>query len=147
MIRTNPAQGNPARRIAVIQIPRAQTARLGYIRPAPPPVTAWTTISDEPPDSSANWISYILMGQARTRETTPGTLTYTPTSDTPAANVAPWNSWLSPNCPPNGAEADASAAAPATAAPAGAAGLNPFWVGVGIAASLAAFAYSLGKGR
>lgn len=40
------------------------------------------------------------MEQARTRETTPGTLTYTPASETPGMNVAPWNSWLSPNCPP-----------------------------------------------
>ncbi len=58
---------------------------------------AWTTISDATPDSSDNWLSYKMMEQARARSVTPGTLTYTPASTTPAPNVAPWNSWLTPN--------------------------------------------------
>lgn len=104
-------QGNPARRIAIIKMPRPQRARMGSIRAEPPPPIGWTTITDEAPDSSANWLSYVLMGQARTRENTPGTLTYTPASDTPGQNVAPWNNWLSPNCPPAAAAPDATAAA------------------------------------
>jgi hypothetical protein len=97
MIRTT-QQNNPTRRIAVIQIPRPQRARMGSIGPgSAAPVLAWTTIEDAAPDSSANWLSYKLMEQARARETTPGTLSYTPASDTPDPNVAPWNSWRSPD--------------------------------------------------
>ncbi len=99
MIRNNQLQGTPARRLALVQLARPQRARMGSIGPTPPPATAWTTIETETPDSSANWLSYVLTGQARTRQTTPGTLDYTPASATPGANVAPWNSWLTPNCP------------------------------------------------
>jgi hypothetical protein len=73
---------------------------MGSVGQPLPPVLAWSTISDEAPDSSANWLSYKLQEQARARETTPGTLTYTPANDTPSWNVAPWNSWISPNCDP-----------------------------------------------
>jgi hypothetical protein len=104
MIHTT-AKGTPKRRIAIIAMPRPQRARMGSIGAAPPPAISWTTLSDETPDSSANWMSYTLMQQATAREATPGTLTYTPANNTPAPNVAPWNSWLSPNCPP----ADAAA--------------------------------------
>lgn len=103
----------PKRRIAVIEIPRPQRARLGSIRNGDPsPIVAWTTLTDEAPESSANWMSLILTQQAQTRQTTPGTLVYTPASDTPQQNVAPWNSWLQPNCPP-GTAADATATDPA----------------------------------
>ena len=101
MIRTT-QPGNQKRRLAVIAIPRPQQARLGVIRtgwPARDTTEAWTTISDEEPDSSANWLSYQMTQQAAARQTTPGTLVYTPASSTPAENVAPWNSWISPNCP------------------------------------------------
>lgn len=85
------------------------------IRQAPPAAVAWTTISDEAPDSSANWLSYKLMEQATARDTTPGTLTYTPANNTPGMNVAPWNSWLSPNCPPAGYMPAPATADPGTA--------------------------------
>ena len=39
----------------------------------------------------------------------PGTLAYTPASSTPAAAVAPWNSWLQPNCAPGRFPAAAAA--------------------------------------
>lgn len=85
---------------------------IGNGQPARTSAIAWTTISDEPADSSANWMSSKLLEQARARETTPGTLNYTPASNTPAQNVAPWNSWLTPNCwPPPQA---GGGAAPAT---------------------------------
>lgn len=105
----NKLEGTPARRLAVIRLPRPQRARMGSIgngQPARDTTTAWTTIQDETPDSSANWMSYVLMEQARARETTPGSLTYTPASDHPAPNIAPWNNWLSPNCPAGQPAAD-----------------------------------------
>jgi len=95
-------EGQPKRRIAVIQVPRPQRARMGSIGSGYPAsggrAIAWTTISDATPDSSDNWMSLKLREQARARETTPGSLSYTPASDTPAPNVAPWNSWANPNC-------------------------------------------------
>ncbi len=96
--------GAPRRRLAVIATARPQRARLGIIRPGSAAnganlsgPEAWTTISDATPDSSDNWLSYKLMEQQRARSITPGTLTYTPASTTPEPNVAPWNSWLTPN--------------------------------------------------
>ena len=118
MIRTTPA--SQKRRIAVIAVPRPQRARLGLISDGwpTPPGTPWTTISLELPDSSANWIGYKLTEQAIARQTTPGTLSYTPASSTPAPNVAPWNSWLSPNCGPaassSATDALGAAATPST---------------------------------
>lgn len=143
MIRTA-EQGNPKRRIAIIAIPRPQKTRLGVIRtgwPARDTTEAWTTIADETPDSSANWISYKLMDQAVARQTTPGTLTYTPASATPAQNVAPWNSWLSPNCPPQ-PYADDSGAVIGTAK-----GRSWLWIAAGILGGVASLKYIATNGR
>ena len=59
MIRSR-LEGPPRRRLAVIALPQAQRARLGSIGEAPAAPVAWTTISDEAPESSANWLSYVL---------------------------------------------------------------------------------------
>jgi len=133
MIRSH-NEGTPKRRIAIIQMPRPQRARMGSIGPVPPPPTAWTTISDETPESSANWIASIMQRQATARETTPGTLTYTPAATTPAPYVAPWNSWLSPNCPPAGATA---APEPATVKP------TKWWLILGAIGAAASLKYLL----
>lgn len=88
------------RRIAVIQVPRPQRARMGSIGDGSPGVAlAWTTVSDSgPADTSQSWLAFKLMEQARARETTPGSLNYTPASTTPVPNVPPWNSWRNPAC-------------------------------------------------
>jgi len=95
------------RRIAIVKRPRPHQARLGMIRAGVLPLrdntVAWATISDSTPDSSDNWLSTILMQQSQARLATPGTLTYTPASTTPAPAVAPWNSWAQPNCGDTGA--------------------------------------------
>jgi hypothetical protein len=137
MIRSH-EQGTPKRRIAVIEIHRPQRARMGSIGPAPPPVLAWTTISDEPADSSANWLSMKLLEQARARQTTPGTLTYTPASDTPAPNVAPWNSWLMPNCDPTSADATPAPPAPSVA---GTSDYPKVWLAIGLITAAASLTY------
>jgi hypothetical protein len=90
--------GAPRRRLAIIQTARPQSARLGSVGPAPPAPVAWTTISTSVPDTSASWLSYKLMEQSHARETTPGTLVYSPADDTPAPVVAPWNSWSVAGC-------------------------------------------------
>lgn len=104
MIRTNHAGTAPKRRIAVIAMPRPQRARLGSIGDGSPAgygaPAAWTTITDEGPESSSNFISSVLNRQTYAAINTPGTLNYTPAPSGPAPNVAPWNSWLQPNCPP-----------------------------------------------
>lgn len=147
MIRTHFNAPPPKRRIAVIQIPRPQRARMGSIgngQPAGPGV-AYTTVSLESPDSSANWMSLQMLRQAAAAQNTPGTLIYTPANNTPAANVAPWNSWLSPNCPP-AADSSVSTAAAVTAS------LGKFgwlWLAAGVVGGLASMKYILAddKGR
>lgn len=123
---------------------------MGSIGPAPPPAIAWTTISDETPESSANWLSYKLTEQAVARQTTPGTLSYTPASDTMPQNVAPWNSWISPNCPLPGLGPTPVTAPPAPVSPF--AGVQPFtrvlFLGLGILGGLASAKYlASGNGR
>lgn len=108
-----------ARRIAVVEIPRSPETRLGRIgsirdydwtlvpsvavmnvEPYAPqqPFTA-TGQRDMTPRTSSAWMAEILARQANQRESTPGTLTWTPTP-TPKPNIsAPWNSWAGP-CPP-----------------------------------------------
>lgn len=155
MIRTNYFQPAPTRRIGVIALPRPQQARLGrlgVIRNALPPPVAWTTISDQVPDSADNFLSSVIQSQNAAILATPGTLTYTPASNTPAQNVAPWNSWLQPNCYPDptgpsdqsAGAPDATGAAPATNQPRSA--LNsgspsPFWLIVGILGAAASATY------
>lgn len=141
----------------MVQMARPQSARLGSIRPGAAgygasadaggqliglsPVVAWTTISDEAPDSSANFMSVVLQRQAAARQSTPGTLNYTPASDTPAANVTPWNSWLSPNCPlPGSVPATATDAATAASADNG---MSKFWAVVGLLGAAASTVYLL----
>lgn len=107
--------GVPTRRLAVVQIQR-QTARLGHlgiIRNGPQypnrdAYAAWTTINDETPESSANFMASVISDQNSARTSTPGTLSYTPANNTPAPPVAPWNSWLQPNCTPAGTSTPAT---------------------------------------
>ncbi len=131
-------EGTQKRRIAVIAVPRPQRARMGYIRQGGPvPAgTPWTTIAFETPDSSAGWISTQLLQQAQARQTTPGTLSYTPASVTPAPNVSPWNSWLSPNCPDGSTTAADSSGAPITPA-----GRSWLWAIVGVLGAAASAVY------
>lgn len=107
MIRSH-FEGVPNRRIAIIELPRPQAARLGIIRPGEPArdtAVAWTTVSNEPAESSANFIAMTINRQNLASTQTPGLLTFTPANTTPAPNVAPWNSWLDPNCLPPGVAA------------------------------------------
>lgn len=108
MIHTLRGTTAPRRRIAVIQIPRAQKARLGLIHDGQVPrdtVIAWTTISDQEPGSPENWLAYLLQQQAAARQSTPGTLMYSPGAaaalQLPRA-TAPWNSWQTSDCDPAG---------------------------------------------
>lgn len=137
----------PARRLAVIEIPRPQRSRMGSIGdgyPARDTTIAWTTIEDAEPSTSDNWLADLLSRQAYARNTTPGTLTYTPASATPAPNVAPWNSWLQPNC------GDGSGAPPASptqmngvtpSSSPGAETTSKLWLGIGLFTAAAYAAY------
>lgn len=159
MIRTQLNQPQPKRRIAVIEIPRQQArlGHLGVIRNGPVAAAGaslgWTTISDEAPDSSANFMSSVIQQQQSAQLTTPGTLTYTPASATPAQNVSPWNSWLQPNCPPGSANdaatspSDPSAIAQTAAVPTDE--HSTLWLLVGLlgAAASATYLYRSAKGR
>lgn len=94
--------GTPGRRIAVIEIPRARARMAGVGEAANYPsrdtAVAWTTISDEAPESSANFMASVISKQNSARLASPGTLAYTPANTTPDQNVPPWNSWSQPNC-------------------------------------------------
>lgn len=126
----------------------------GY--PARDTTVAWTTISDAEPGTSDNWIADLLSRQAHARNTTQGTLTYTPASATPAPNVPPWNSWLQPNCG-NGSGAAPSnpgnlnGTTPAPAIPPGVTDgpLSKLWLGIGLltAAASAVYLYNASEGR
>jgi hypothetical protein len=150
MIRTT-MNGNPKRRIAVIRIPRPQASRLGVIRVGQPrPAVTWTTVTDEVPDSSANWMSNVLAQQQYARTTTPGTLTYTPANNTPAPNVAPWNSWLQPNCAPAASSAafDPTATGMTAIAGGAAAGApSKIWLFLGLLGAAASVKYLVRGGR
>jgi len=109
MIRSHFA-GVPTRRLAVVEIQR-QRARLGHLVgligpggqvPNRDTAVAWTTVNDETPDSSGNFLSSVIADQNSARTSMPGTLAYTPANTTPPPVVAPWNSWLQPNCAPAG---------------------------------------------
>ena len=139
----NTIPGQPKRRIAIVQIARPQQTRLGSIgNGSPAPALAWTTIEDEQPESSSSWLGYQLMQQSWNRNNTPGTLTYTPASVTPAPNVPVYNSWQQPNCVPQ-----TQAPAPAAAAPMAGA-YSKLWIGIGLLGAAASLSYLLGeKGR
>jgi hypothetical protein len=98
MIRSNAPSPAVKRRIAVIDLPRFQKARLGSIGTPPPPVFSWTPTRPQEPSSADNWIAYIIQRQNRASETTPGTLTYTPAPLTFDPVIAPWNSWNLGTC-------------------------------------------------
>jgi hypothetical protein len=119
MIRTH-FTGMPTRRLAVVDMSRPQRARLGSIGNGDPAMSrdgavAWTTVSDEAPESSANFIASTISAQNAAATTTPGTLTWTPANTTPAQNVAPWNSWTQPNCLPAGLTPPSTPSAQASA--------------------------------
>ncbi len=143
--------GPPARRIAILEIPRSEKMRLGRIGTIRPEAVGQfgvdqfagvypTVRNDQAPSSAAQWMAAIVQRQSTARDTTPGTLSYTPTPATaPPANLASWTSWAGP----------CSAAGPATQqlSPAlqpltlQSAGKNRFWLyvaaGLGAAASAA----------
>ena len=124
---------------------------IGIIGDAPPPPISWTTISDGAPDSSENFLAMVMQRQNQAILNNPGTLSYTPASSTPAAAVAPWNSWLQPNCAPGSSPAAAAAIGgsspaagmiPDSSPPAAVSSSpSPFWIAVGLAAGLASVAY------
>jgi len=118
MIRHQPHPA-AARRLAVVEVGRDPLHRLGRVgrvgtirewdwtlvpslatmnvEPYAPqqPFTA-TGQRDMTPRTSSAWMAQIVARQSVQRESTPGTLTWTPTS-TPQANIsAPWNSWAGP---------------------------------------------------
>jgi hypothetical protein len=125
----------PARRLAVVEVPRDQYNRLGRIgsprrigsigtydwtripnsftrttdEPYLPaqPWNADGTVNTEPPQS-AQWIAAIIAGQSAAREATPGSLTYTPAPTTGPPTIARWNSWAGP-CTAPGASLSVSA--------------------------------------
>lgn len=115
MIRHRMAAAN-ARRIAVVEVPRSavnRLGRIGTIRPidwtlvgsvapmdvqpyAPQQPFTSTGARNMTPPTDQSWMAQILARQANQRESTPGTLTWTPTP-TPAPNIsARWNSWAGP---------------------------------------------------
>jgi hypothetical protein len=150
--------GPPAarRRIAVLEIPRTDRTRLNGIGTIRSESTTFggldlysgvypTVTNDEAPSTAAQWQASIVQAQANARETTPGTLTYTPAPPTgPRANVAPWNSWAGP-C--------ATGSAPSSGATTGSSSSrneHRFWLllaaGLGAAGS-AVYLYDHSKGR
>ena len=145
MIRnTTLGAATPKRRIAVIEMPRPQRARMGsigYGNPARDGAVAWTTISDEAPESTGNFMSSVIAKQNLARTTTPGTLTYTPANNTPAGNVAPWNSWLQPNCGASGSSTAATAPAAASADTSVTPSRSPWFIALGLIGALASAKY------
>lgn len=164
---------NPTRRIAVVEIARGRNNRLGRIGsirdydwstiPAIAPLTnepylpaAPTTKTgsvDNAPPTSAAWMAQILQRQSDQRESTPGTLTYTPVAAPQPNTVARWNSWAGP-CPPNQTStiANSGAAPSSNGGGGGASGMNvPALVyiaaALGAAASAAYLLNSLLDGR
>ncbi len=164
MIHTLRGPGEPQRRIAVIQIPRAQRSRLGWIRSqnwiAGPNTTAlnsWAPVADLFPVLRKNsssltpdeWQALILQRQALATLATPGTLSYTPAPPYPSGSTieAPWQVWQTDACNPNagnflamGSQSPAAAAAAADDASTGAGSEQSKWL---IAAAVLGAAASL----
>ena len=95
MTHTLSGASTPRRRIAVIEIPQTQRTRLGTIRQGQPFVSL-VPVGNEPPSNASTWLASVLASQSTTRETTPGTLIYTPAPAAAPSPVAPWNSWAGP---------------------------------------------------
>lgn len=157
--------GPPARRIAVIQVPRAQVSRLGWIRsrqwvigPNTTALNSWTPVHDlaptlaahDSPLTSDSWQALILQRQQMAGLRTPGTLEYVPAPSPPsgATIVAPWNSWGTSDCNPlsgnlavMGAPSPAAIAS-AAAAPPSANSSDRAWIIVaGIVGTVASLMY------
>ena len=140
MIHTLHGTPEAKRRIAVVQIPRAQRSRLGSISSvnwfAGPNTTALNSVvpvQDLVPVLMANsssvtpeeWQAFILQRQAQAAEQTPGTLMYTPAPAGPSGATieAPWASWSTGDCnPAAGSLTTIGAPSPAAAAGAAASG-------------------------
>lgn len=108
----------PRRRIAVVQIPRAQVSRLGVVRsqswtagPNTTGLNTWSPVTDLLPVLMRNsssvtadeWQAFILQRQAAAALQTPGTLAYTPAPSSPSGATieAPWASWQTSDCNPD----------------------------------------------
>lgn len=141
MIHTLRGPATGQRRIAVVQIPRAQKSRLGWIRsaqwvagPDTSSLNTWVPVSDLTTNLIANsssvtpeeWQATILQAQNLRQQQTPGTLAYTPAPPTPSGATieAPWQSWGTSSCNPN-AGSFTSLGVPSPAAAAGAAAPAP----------------------
>jgi hypothetical protein len=130
-----------ARRIAVVEIPRSASNRLGRIGsirnydwntiPEVAPLTDEPYLTAQPftasgavdktPPTTAAWLARIISAQSHYRETTPGTLTYTPAPTIPAPPVARWNSWAGPcdgGIPATSTSSGSGGASSSTTAPA-----------------------------
>ncbi len=158
----------PARRIAIVQVPRTQLNRLGRIGSIREEdwsiiPSGFTQLTDEPympaqptdasgqkvtsPPTTSQWIASIIQAQSTARESTPGTLIYTPAPRVAAPVVARWNSWAGPCATATPGDASSSAgngngtvtATDSTATPPAATGLNIPGI-LYVAAALGAFA-------
>jgi len=114
----------PRRRIAVVQIPRAQRSKLGWIRPGwagtganTTELNTWTPVYDLTTTLTQNsssttadqWAAIIQRRQAAANQQTPGTLAYTPAPPDPSGATieAPWTSWQTDPCNPDAGSANA----------------------------------------
>jgi len=150
--------GPPARRIAIMEIPRTERMRLGRVGSIGPGPTTYSGLDvysgvypsmrpKQAPSYEDQWMGTILQRQSTARETTPGTLSYTPAPATePPVNLASWNSWAGP-CSTFGASGPAAPSAalqPLTLPSA-----SKFWIyvaaGLGAAASAAYLYESLSR--
>jgi hypothetical protein len=136
-------KGTPttARRVAVVDIPRTASNRLGMIRKAHPYISM-VTITDEPQSTAAQWLPAILAAQSLANETTPGTLQYTPAPTVTPPIVPRWNSWAGPCNPQYDQGMNAGSVVPIPSTPdSGYGGGDSFWwwvvAGLGAAASAA----------
>lgn len=159
--------GPATRRIAVIQIPRAQISRLGSVSNrhwiAGPNTTSLHTIvpvkdlvphmlAIASPVTAESWQAEILRRESMTRQQIPGTLSYVPAPSTPSSATvpAPWNTWSTAGCnaPRQGASSFGITAPAAVAAanvpqlaPAAPSHLNGWIVAAGILGAAASLMY------
>lgn len=163
-------RGPASRRIAVIQIPRAQVSRLGTIRaeqwlagPNTTALNAWTPLYDLTQTLARNnssltpeeWQAQLLREQSAASEQTPGTLSYTPAPSGPSgATISPpWSRWSTSGCNPqtangSGVPAPASiAAASVPGAPAFGSGSSGWLIIAGILGAAASLMYLKQSGK